>query len=211
MTRALSSVPAAAAKATPQACQQGVWRSGPSSTTVKSDRGAPVTPSQACRGSPSPAPPLGRGRPSWRTRPPRSRPANRARWFGSPPHGHRIVPVRRPSLWVSARRRSRRRSSPPSAAGAARGVAHLGHRLVDGEAGRLLARREVLERRQERPHDRLRREDDVVMVEEPVVVRVRRDVGPLERVGSQVEQLRESGAARRAPPTRAMSPESAAP
>src|SRR5262245_13333373 len=57
----------------------------------------------------------------------------------------------------------------PSAPGAARRVAHLGHRLVDGEAGGLLARRKLLEALQEVRHDRLRSEDDVVVVEEPVV------------------------------------------
>src|SRR6476659_3988833 len=65
-----------------------------------------------------------------------------------------------------------------------------GHRLVDREARRLLPRRELLERLEELGDDVRRREGDVVVVEEPVVIRVRRHVGALERIGAQVEELR---------------------
>src|SRR6266850_2535746 len=73
---------------------------------------------------------------------------------------------------------------------AARGLVHLLQRLINGEARRLLARRKLFESRQEWSDDRLRRQHQVAAVEEPVVVRVRRDVGALERIGPQIEELR---------------------
>ena len=48
--------------------------------------------------------------------------------------------------------------------------------------------------------------DEVGVVDEPVVVRVRRDVRPLERVGAQVEQLRDAQHRRTARPRSAASP-----
>ena len=51
-----------------------------------------------------------------------------------------------------------------------------------------------------------RRQHDVVVVEQPVVVRVRRDVGALERVGAQVEELRHAQRRRTARPRPAACP-----
>src|SRR5215211_5412094 len=62
--------------------------------------------------------------------------------------------------------------------------------LIDGEAGGRLARWELLEGRQELGDHPGGGEDDVVVVEQPVVVGVRGDVGALERVGGQVVELR---------------------
>src|SRR5688572_20636873 len=65
------------------------------------------------------------------------------------------------------------------------------HHEVQAEAAGLLARRELLEGGEELADDVLSRDADEGVVEPPVVVRIRRDVCPLERIGSQVEQLRE--------------------
>src|SRR5215216_7533635 len=85
--------------------------------------------------------------------------------------------------------KSRAAMSLPSLAALGERVLELGDHLVDREAGRLLARREVLEGGQELSHHRGRRQRDVVVVQEPVIVSVRGDVCPLEGVGAQVEQL----------------------
>src|SRR5215218_10825723 len=60
---------------------------------------------------------------------------------------------------------SRAPMSLPSLAARSERVLELGDHLVDGEAGRLLAGREVLEGGQELGHDRGRRQRDVVVVE----------------------------------------------
>ena len=67
----------------------------------------------------------------------------------------------------------------------------LGDGLIDREAGRLLTRRELLERLEELA-------DDAAAAipgrrcRHPILVRVRRDVGALEGVGAQVEELRDA-------------------
>src|SRR5262249_19579656 len=66
---------------------------------------------------------------------------------------------------------------------------HCLQHLVDGEARRLLARREVPERLDESLHDRLGRHKHERPLECPVVVRVRRDIGALIGVGAQVVQF----------------------
>src|SRR4051794_32230261 len=63
-------------------------------------------------------------------------------------------------------------------------------RLVDAEGRRTLARWELPEGLQELRGDRGRVEDQEVVPEQPLVVGVRGDVGVLERVGTEVEQLR---------------------
>ena len=55
-----------------------------------------------------------------------------------------------------------------------------------------LPRRVILERRREVAGDELRGDDDVVVVQEPVPVRVRGDVGALVRIGPQIEDLGQS-------------------
>ena len=77
--------------------------------------------------------------------------------------------------------------------------------------GRLLPGRELLERLQELVVDRSGVEHDVVVVEEPVPVRVRRDVGPLERIGAQVEDLRHPQRDERLGPDPQRAPARAAP
>ena len=52
-----------------------------------------------------------------------------------------------------------------------------------------MPRRELLERVEEHRRHRRRVEDEEVVPQEPLVVGVRRDVGVLEGVGAQVEQL----------------------
>ena len=59
---------------------------------------------------------------------------------------------------------------------------HLLHRLIDGERGRLLARREILERLHELAHDHRGRHHDIAALKQPLVVSVRCDVRSLERV-----------------------------
>ena len=81
--------------------------------------------------------------------------------------------------------------SPMLSAGRERRLELLDH-LVDREARRLLPRRELLERLEELRRDRVAASDDVGVVEDPVVVRVRGHVGALERVGAQVEELRDA-------------------
>src|SRR5882724_4732794 len=56
-----------------------------------------------------------------------------------------------------------------SALGAAGGLLYLLHCLVDREAGRLLARRELLERLQEFTDNWHRRRDDGAVVQQPVI------------------------------------------
>src|SRR5581483_5087867 len=58
------------------------------------------------------------------------------------------------------------------------------------EAAGLLARREFLECGEELSDNFLRRNEEVRMVEEPVVVGVRRDVRPLVWIGPQIVELR---------------------
>ena len=65
-----------------------------------------------------------------------------------------------------------------------------GHHLVEAEAGRLLSLREFDQRLQHLGDVGPRRDQQEGVVEKPVVVGVRRDVGPLMRVGPQVEDLR---------------------
>src|SRR5262245_24330518 len=61
--------------------------------------------------------------------------------------------------------------------------------LVDREARRVLPRRELLEGLEELGDDGRRGQDEDAVVDDPVPVRVRRDVGALERIGTQVEEL----------------------
>src|SRR5438132_7165886 len=63
------------------------------------------------------------------------------------------------------------------------------HGLADREAAWLLPRRELLERLQVLRHDRLRRNQDEQVLDEPFVVVARLLIRTLERVGTQVEQL----------------------
>src|SRR5215212_10809381 len=90
---------------------------------------------------------------------------------------------------VPSAHKSRVPMSLPSLTAFSERVLELGDHLIDREAGRLLAGREVLEGSQELGHHRGRRQRDVVVVEEPVIVGVRRDVGPFEWVGAQVNSL----------------------
>ena len=94
-----------------------------------------------------------------------------------------------PSVTKSDGRRDRSRRPQDSSVAAAHRLAHRLQRIVDGEGVRLLDRREVLERLRPFRRDRLRGEDEVVVIEEPVVIRVRGDVRELVRVGPQVEEL----------------------
>src|SRR6516164_1861234 len=64
--------------------------------------------------------------------------------------------------------------------------------LINGEARCLLARGEILERRQEPAHDMLRRHKKENMVEHPIPVGVRGDVCKFERVCAQIGDLRNS-------------------
>jgi len=57
----------------------------------------------------------------------------------------------------------------PRAAG---GVMHLLQRLINCEARRLLTRRKLFERLEERDYERRRCQDKVVMIQEPVVVSI---------------------------------------
>jgi hypothetical protein len=66
---------------------------------------------------------------------------------------------------------------------------HFFHRLIDRERGRFLTRREFVERLQEVCHDPLRGQRQKVILQEPVVVSVRGDVGALEGIGPQVVEL----------------------
>src|ERR1700722_13419034 len=81
---------------------------------------------------------------------------------------------------------------PTSVMGSAHSLGHLRQCLVDGEARGLLSWWKFFECRRELRRDRLRREDDVVAVDEPVIICVGSDVRSLERVRPQVVQLRKS-------------------
>src|ERR1044071_1492872 len=67
-----------------------------------------------------------------------------------------------------------------------RSFLHLRERLIHGECVRLLHRREVLERLYEFRDDLLRNEDEISVVERPLVVGVRGDVRELVWIRSQV-------------------------
>src|SRR5262249_25421937 len=67
---------------------------------------------------------------------------------------------------------------------------HLFQCLVYGEGGRLLARREFLERFQKGRKYRLGCQGDEVMIEEPVIIGIRRDVSALEWICSQIVDFR---------------------
>src|SRR5262247_4275080 len=64
--------------------------------------------------------------------------------------------------------------------------------LVNGEARRLLPRRELLERGQELANYLLRRHEQENVIHHPIPVGVRGDFGPLVWLGAQVEELRET-------------------
>ena len=64
------------------------------------------------------------------------------------------------------------------------------HNIVNGEAGRLLARRELLKCRKKLADIALRRNQQERMVHPPIPVRVRGDRGPLIRIHAQVEKPR---------------------
>src|SRR5262249_23543057 len=66
---------------------------------------------------------------------------------------------------------------------------HLAEHIVEVEAGGLLALRILPERLQVLPDKGLRRHQQVDVVDKPIVVRDRRDVGALEGIRAQVEQL----------------------
>src|SRR3954447_16351644 len=65
----------------------------------------------------------------------------------------------------------------------------FGHGLVDGEAGRLLTRRELFEALKELGDKRRGRKHENAAVNQPVPVGIRGDVGALEGVSPKVEQL----------------------
>src|SRR5262249_24160076 len=67
---------------------------------------------------------------------------------------------------------------------------HRAQDLIQVEAGRLLPLRVLLERRQELAHVVLGRHEQEGVVHHPVVVRVRRDVRALVRIGPEIEELR---------------------
>ena len=76
-----------------------------------------------------------------------------------------------------------------SVAAATRRVFHRLDRVIDAEGVRLLDDREVLERLRELLSDRHRAVQDVGVIEQPLVVLVRRDVRELVGVRSQIEEL----------------------
>jgi hypothetical protein len=63
------------------------------------------------------------------------------------------------------------------------------HSFVDADAAGLLARREFLECGEELANDRLRRHTYEHMVDHPVVICIRGDVGPFVGVHAQIEDL----------------------
>src|SRR6516162_5451537 len=67
---------------------------------------------------------------------------------------------------------------------------HLPEYFVEVEAGGLLALRVVPEGLQEFPDKGLRRHQHKDVIDKPVVVGYRRDVGALEGIGPEIEQLR---------------------
>src|SRR5262245_24556074 len=75
---------------------------------------------------------------------------------------------------------------------AARSLLKLFHHLVNAKSSSFLTRREFLERLEELADDLLRGHTDKGVVEPPVVVRVRRDVGPLVGIRSQIEEFRKA-------------------
>ena len=69
---------------------------------------------------------------------------------------------------------------------------HLLDHRVDAETRRTLARRIVLERLKELADRRQHAVQDPGIGHEPVVIRVRGNIGPLVGVGAQIEHLREA-------------------
>src|SRR5262245_46469526 len=88
----------------------------------------------------------------------------------------------------------------PAAFSAPRGLLQRLHDVVDAEARRLLPRREIFEGRDELAHDGLSRHHQERMADAPLVIGVRRDVGPLVGIHSQVVQLRQPQAGERLRP-----------
>src|SRR6185436_15388662 len=82
------------------------------------------------------------------------------------------------------------RSNDASPATACCTLRQLFHYQVQAEAARLLARRELLERGEELADDVLRGDADEGVIEPPIVVRVRRDISPFERISPQIKELR---------------------
>ncbi len=77
---------------------------------------------------------------------------------------------------------------PPLLASAA--LLQFLHDLVQVEAGRLLPWRKLLERSEKLRDVVLSRDQQEDVIQQPVVVRVRRDVRPFVRIGPQIEDLR---------------------
>src|ERR1700754_4639695 len=73
----------------------------------------------------------------------------------------------------------------------AQGAFHHLDCIIDGESVWLLNDREVFEGLCKLLGDRHRAIEDVGVIEEPLVVRVRSDIGELIRVGAQVKELRQ--------------------
>ncbi len=85
------------------------------------------------------------------------------------------------------------------------GFSQLRHDLVQVEAGRFLPLRIVPESRQELADVILRRHEEEDVVEKPVVVGVRGDVGPLIGVGAEIEDLRDPQVGERVGPEQHLS------
>src|SRR5690349_11107866 len=71
-------------------------------------------------------------------------------------------------------------------------ISKLLHGLFNREAAGLLARRELLEAYEMLRHQRLRRDEHEGMLDKPSHIVARLMLGPLERVGAQVEQRRQT-------------------
>src|SRR5262244_2616898 len=82
--------------------------------------------------------------------------------------------------------------APQLASGCVEASLHLLDHLVDAETRRTLARRIVLERLKELADRRQHAVQDPGVGHEPVVIRVRGNIGPLVGVGAQIEHLRKA-------------------
>src|SRR5262249_28137319 len=149
--------------------------------TVDSSRGCrPAEDTGAVRKSPGPPPPL--------------HGMMNDRWTGmfsslaEPCESHCPRPFQPSPAFAGEGRQGEQERGGTAGSGVA-ALLHLTEHVVEVKAGGLLALRILPERLQELPDKGLRRHQKEDVIDKPIVVRDRRDVGTLEGIRAQVEQL----------------------